>query len=195
MTFVCDDHIEGFDRDIRIVDDGLWRIVIALEGGSVFLLLRQLFAGQRRIDALNGGDDDGRIGVNTGRPELLHTVKLGEQPPGSGRAIAGIFGGGLVAEIAPVDKKENSPHASVCKQAIGRRAGGEGLAGAHRHLNQRARIVARERALQSLDRFDLTGAQPFGHERRQMAQPRPQRVGLGQPAAQGFRAMERKDTA
>ena len=131
--------------------------------------------------------------VEAGRPELLHAVEFGEQPAGAGRPIGGIFGGGLIAEVAAIDQEQHAPHAGVGQHPIGCGAGGEGLARAHGHLHERAGVIAGQRAFKPLDRLDLALAKAIGDERRHVPQPRPQRLGLGQPPPQRLGAMEGED--
>ena len=47
-----------------------------------------------------------------------------------------------IAEIAAIDQKQHAPHAGMGQYTIRCGAGGEGLAGAHGHLNESARVVA-----------------------------------------------------
>ena len=76
----------------------------------------------------------------------------------------------LVAEIVAIDQEQDAPGAGVLDQPVAEVAGGEGLAAAGRHLDQRARVVGGERALQVLDRLDLAVAQARGDQRRHLLQ-------------------------
>ena len=75
------------------------------------------------------------------------------------------------------------------------RAGGEGLAGAGCHLNQRARLVGGQRDFQRPYRIDLAVAQALGVERRHCLQTRADGGLVREPTLQSLRAMERKDPA
>ena len=64
------------------------------------------------------------------------------------------------------------------EQAVTQRAGGKGLAGAGRHLHQRARMVLRHRAFERRHRVDLAGAQAVGTQLRHGLQPAAQSVAV-----------------
>ena len=59
------------------------------------------------------------------------------------------------------------------------------------HLDQRTRVTARQRFFKSIDGFNLALAQPFGDQRWHMPQPSLQGLGLGQPAPQRLRTVDR----
>ena len=113
-----------------------------LECGNVFVFFGEFLAGQHRIDPLDRGNDNRRTLVEAGRAELLHAVEFGKQPASAGRPIGGIFGGGLIAEIAAIDQKQHAPHAGMGQHPVGSSAGGEGLARTHGHLDERAGVIA-----------------------------------------------------
>ena len=72
----------------------------------------------------------------------------------------------LPAEIGAVDEKQHAPGAGVLDEPIDEGAGRVGLAGAGRHLDERARVIGGEGRFEVCDRFDLTFAQALGQQRR-----------------------------
>jgi hypothetical protein len=85
VALVGDDEIEALDRDRGIVgDEALGFAARRLEGRRLLVLLRQLLAGQRRIDPLDGGDDDLGVLVEPGAAELLDIVDLVKRAAGAG---------------------------------------------------------------------------------------------------------------
>jgi hypothetical protein len=87
VVFIGDDQIEALDRDRRVVADDALRLArTGLETRLLLFLLGQLAARQQRIDALDRGDDDRGVLVETGRPEPLDIVELGKGTAGAGRA-------------------------------------------------------------------------------------------------------------
>ncbi len=106
-----------------------------LEGRSLFLFLRQLLAGQDGIDAPDRGDHDLRFVVEARRAELLDVVDFGKRPSGAGRPVREIFIARLAHEIGAVGQKQDTLEPGMRQQPVAQRAGGEGLAGAGRHLH------------------------------------------------------------
>ena len=197
MAFVGDDEIEALDRNGRIVGDDFFAFgaAVALERRLLFIILSQGCAGQRRIDTLDRGDDDLRALIEPGRPELLDVVKLGEGASRPRRPIGEIFVARLTDEIGAVGEKEDAAELSVRKQPVRERRRRKSFSGAGRHLDERARMVLRQRALDAVHGFNLTGAQPLRIERRHRLEATAQGLGFSQPARERLRAMEGEDPA
>jgi hypothetical protein len=70
--------------------------------------------------------------------------------------------------LSAVDEEEHALHLDGGEEAHHEIAGGEGLAGAGCHLDQRAGIGAFQRGLQPVNRLDLAAAQPRRIDRRQV---------------------------
>src|SRR5690606_1041314 len=97
---------------------------------AFLVFLRQLFATQHGVQALNGGDDHLGVRVDARAAQVLDNVGVGEAMGGAGRQIVLKLLERLLAEVIAVDQEQNAPGASVFDQPVGERAGGEGLAGA-----------------------------------------------------------------
>ena len=124
-----------------------------------FVRLVQLLAAQHGVEALDGGDDDLGVGVDAVAVQVLDDVGLHELAAGAGRLVVLVLLQRLVAEVVAVDQEQDAPGLGVLEQAPTERAGGEGLARARGHLDQRARVVVRERGFQAVDGVDLAVAQ------------------------------------
>src|SRR6266852_5821826 len=103
----------------------------------------------------------------TARQEL-NVVELGEKLAGARRLEALELVLGLGAEILAVDEEKYALRFGHGEEAHHQIAGGEGLAGAGRHLDEGAGIGPFERCLQPVDRLDLATAQPSRVDRRQV---------------------------
>ena len=68
------------------MDDALRLARAGLETRFLLVFFGQFAAGQHRIDALDRGDDDRGVLVETGGSEPLDIVELGKRPAGAGRA-------------------------------------------------------------------------------------------------------------
>ena len=129
---------------------------------------------------------------------MLDVVEFGEKAAGVGRAVAVEFVASLLAEIRAVHEEEDAAGLGVFDEAIGERAGGEGLPRARGHVDERARAVFGERLFQSDVRFDL--ALPHASRNQRVRdghrlQPGAEGVWLGGPIGECLGTMECEDTA
>ena len=92
--------------------------------------------------------------------EALDVVELGELAVVVVRQVGHEFLLGLLAEVLRVDQEQDALGIGVLEQAIDGCDGGEGLAGAGGHLDERAGPVVLEGFFQIFDRRDLAVAQP-----------------------------------
>ena len=179
VAFVDDDDVEVLRRAGRVVDD---RQRFARRRGGRLELRRRLvvrrergLALQHRIEALDRGDDHLAGRADRVRRQPLDGVQLGEPAVVVRGAEALELLLGLLAEVAPVDEEQHAARAGVADEAVDRRDGGDRLAGAGGHLDQRARMAAPERPLQVGHRLDLRGIEEVPFQRRQRSEARAQR--------------------
>jgi hypothetical protein len=186
VRLVGDDDVEGLDRQRRVVVDGLRFLEQALDalGGLLVGFFRQLAALEHRIHALDGADADARRPVELVAGEVLDDELLAELVVVDGRDVLVELLLGLPAEVAAVHQEQDTPRAGELDQPVDEADGGEGLAGACRHLDQRARLVLREAGFQVADCGDLRGPElavgPLGDQRRHRAHAREEGQGVGQ---------------
>ena len=107
----------------------------------LLVVFQKLATGQHGINTLNGGNDHGSALVEARAPELLDVVEFCERAACPRRAVGEEFVAGLSHQVGAVSQKENALELGVFEQPMAERAGGEGLAGAGCHLNERARLV------------------------------------------------------
>ncbi len=109
MAFVGDDEVEGLDGDGGVVlrrrgcvdRRRRSRSRISRRG------LRQFFAAEHGVKALDGADGDARDRVEPVRGEVLDVVELGELAAGVRGDELLELGEGLAAEIGAVDEEED----------------------------------------------------------------------------------------
>ena len=199
---LVDDHdVEELGRQLAVVLDGE-EPGGELEGRVlVDLLVERGLAAEDRVDPLDRGDRHARDGVDVVRGEVLDVVELGELAPVVRRREALELLQRLAAEVGAVDEEEDPARVGVLDEAVGDVGRGEGLAGAGRHLDQRARAVRGERLLEVADGRDLRGPEARLSQRRQRAQAVSQR-GCGgmlrdvrEPAGKRLRPVEREHRA
>ena len=202
VALVGDDEIEFLDRHGGVVGDVAGARAAEgggeLRAGKVVGALREFFAAQDRVEPLDGADGDAAHVVDVRRGEVLDVVKLGEKTARVRRAVAVELVAGLLAEVRAVHEEEDAAGAGVFDQAIGERAGGEGLARAGRHVDERARSVLGEGFFEAGDGFDLAIAHAIRRQRvqrRHLCETGAQRVRFGDPLGERLRAMKGEDTA
>jgi hypothetical protein len=196
MAFIDDDDVERLDRNLRVVDDRPFGAGgRQLEARHLVEIVVDLLAAQRGIEPLDRRDDDRRRFLDMAAGEKLDVVELGEELAGARRLEALKLVLGLGAEILAVDEEEDALGLGGGEEAHHQVAGGEGLAGAGRHLDKGAGIAALERRLQAVDRLDLATAQPGRVDRRQVEETPPQGRALLQALEEAGWAMEGDDVA
>jgi hypothetical protein len=122
--------------------------------------------------------------------QVLDVVEAREVASVIGRREGLELAQGLVAEIVAVDQEQDAASAGVLDQPIAEVAGGEGLAAAGRHLDQGARVVRGERALEVFDRLDLAAPQALRDEGRHLLQAATPRGTLCEPLGERFGLVE-----
>ncbi len=196
VAFIGDDEVEALDRNVRVVAyQALLLACTALETRLLLVLFGQLSAGQQRIDALDRRDHDRGILVETGGPEPLDIVELGKRPAGAGRTKILELVPGLAHQVGAVGEEQNAPELRMLQQPMAEDASGVGLASAGRHLDQRARVIGRERGFEARHGIDLTLAQPLGHQWWHGLQPAADRHRGFEPSSQRLGAMEEEHAA
>jgi hypothetical protein len=199
VALVGDDDIEVLDGDLGVVDDRTQLAVLAVRPGLVgrgfFGGFVQLFAAQHGVQALDGGDDDLGVGIDAAAVQVLHDVGLVEGVRGAGRVEVLVLLERLVAQVVAVHQEQDAACPGVLQQPPAEVAGGEGLAGAGGHLDERARAVGGERGFQAGDGVDLALAQAGGFQWWHLLQPSAQRAGLLQPGVQRGRLVEGEHAA
>ena len=179
-------------------------VLRAVVGGGDFVagflveVFVEFLAAQHGVEPLDGADGDAADGVELVRGEVLDVVKLGELAAGVGRDELLELSHGLAAEIGAVHEEKDAPGAGELDEPIGEGAGGEGLARAGGHLDERARAGLGEGFFEIGDGLDLAVAHPGGGERMgegNCARRCAQGVRLSQPFGEGLRAMEGEDAA
>ena len=108
-----------------------------IRAGEVVGTFGEVLPAQNRIEPLDGADRDTADVVEVRRGEVLDVVELGEEAAGVGRAVAVEFVTGLLAEIGAVHEEEDAAGLGVFDEAIGERAGSEGLSRAGGHVDER----------------------------------------------------------
>jgi hypothetical protein len=83
--------------------------------------------------------------------EVLDDVLLAELVVVVGRDVSVEFLLGLPAQVAAVHQEQHAPHAGKLDQPVDEADGGEGLAAAGGHLDQRTRLVQRQAGFQVAD--------------------------------------------
>jgi hypothetical protein len=96
----------------------------------------------------------------------LDIVELGKSPAGAGRAKILEFVPGRTDQIGAVGEEQTAPELCMLEQPMAEHAGGVGLAGTGRHLDQRARMIGGERGLEICHGVDLTFSQTLRQQRR-----------------------------
>ena len=202
MALVGDDVIEHLDGDRGIVGDVAGARDAERGGdfraGEVVGAFGEFLAAQDRVEPLDGADGDAADVINVRRGEVLDVVEFGEKAVRVRRAVAVELVPGLLAEIRAVHEEENAAGLGVFDEAIGERAGGEGLPRARGHVDERARAVFGERLFQSDVRLDL--ALPHASRNQRVRdghrlQPGAEGVWLGGPIGECLGTMECEDTA
>jgi hypothetical protein len=149
------DEVEEFRRDGGVVDH-IGRLALPwlrrIEAGAFLVASIELhFALEHGVEALDGGDDHLRGRVDRVRLEPLNGVELRKLSWVVWRLEVGELILSLLAEVGAVHQKENALGVAELEQTIGDVDGGEGFAGAGRHLNQCARIGFGEGLFQASD--------------------------------------------
>jgi hypothetical protein len=119
----------------------------------------QVLALQDREQALDGRDDDAGVFFDVPALQMLGDVEVGEMAAVAGRAVLLELVERLFAKIVAVNEEEDAFRARMLDKPIREGAGGEGLAGAHGHLDQGTLPGRGQRALQAVDSIDLAVAQ------------------------------------
>ena len=101
----------------------------------------------------------------------MDVVELGERAVVVGGNVGDELLLGLFAEIPGVDQEQDPLCVRVLEQAIDRGDGGVGLAGAGRHLDERARVRVLERRFKAFDGMKLAVSQPGLGKSRQPPEP------------------------
>ena len=197
MAFVDDDEVEELGRNCGIVCH-VRRLAAPrpgrIEGGAFFVAgIVVGLALQHRIEPLDGGDDHLGGGVDRVRVEALDGIELGELA----RVVRWLEVCELVirlpAEVRAVHQEQDAAGPAVLQQTIDDVDGGEGLAGAGRHLNQGARVGMGERPFEVADRAGLDRPQTGLVQHRQLSQPGTQGVRLCHPPRQRLGPREIED--
>ena len=143
VAFIGDDDVEGLDGDRRVVLDGLhvFENLLQTLDGFFFVLLGQVFSLEHGIEALDGADANPGRGVERVGGQALDDILLAEFEVVVGRDVLLKFFESLSPQVAPIHQKEHAPGAGELDQAIAQDDGEERLAGAGRHLHERARPV------------------------------------------------------
>ncbi len=182
VAFVDDDEVEEFRWNLAVIDNRhrLFRLNhfrrVDLLGGFIHLPVLQ-----ERVHALDGTDADLAVPGDEGRFQPLDVVEFREFPVVVIGHIGHEFLLGLFAEVLGVYEKEDAPGVSVFEQPVDRSDGSIGLAGAGRHLNERARAVILEGCLKLLNGIDLARPEARGVQVRKPPEPRTQRDRLVEP--------------
>ncbi len=160
MAFVGDDEIEFLDGERGVVfhRDGLLeerfggfnRQVIEVGGG-----FRLAF--EHGVNALDRADDHAGGGVELIAAQALDDVFLGELVVVHGRDELLKFLERLVAEIAAIHEEQDAFRPGVFDEAIDEIDGGEGLARAGGHLDERARTPGDQGDFEIFDGLELRG--------------------------------------
>jgi hypothetical protein len=182
VALIGDDEVEGLDGDGGIVGHVLRAVVGAadLVAGEFVGVLGQLLAAQHGVKPLDGADGDAADVVELVRGEVLDVVNGGELPAVIGQHVLIKLGLRLPAEIRPVHEEEDALGLGELDEAVGKGAGGEGLAGASSHLDERARVVRGEGLLQAGIGLDLAISHTEGVQRMREGH-------LGKQGAEGLR--------
>ena len=164
MAFVGDDDVEGFNRNGRIVVDGLRLFEEPFEAGDggFFVLVRQLPPLEHGIHALDGADADARGGIECIACQPLDDELFGELEVVVRRDVLLEFLERLVAKVAAVYQKEHAACACELDEPVDEVDGGEGLAAACGHLDQGARTILSQRLFEIVNRSDLRGPEAGG---------------------------------
>ena len=143
MALVHKNDVERLDRNRRIVGDRDRFLVQLVEIGErrLLILLGQLLALKHRIQPLDRADTHPRDRVDSIAREPLDVVQLRELAAVVRRHVLLELPQGLSAEVGAVHEEQHASRAPVLHESIDRRDGGERLAAAGRHLDQRPRPV------------------------------------------------------
>ena len=160
MTFVGDDEVEGLDRNRGVVLNVACSLSAAAISKPDFSSRSSVSSSprQHRVKPLDCGDGYAGDAIEPVRGEVLDVVNLGELTAVVRHHELLKFRVCLASEIGAIDKEEDVARASVLDEPIGERAGGECLAGAGRHLDERARFRLGEGLFEAGDCFDTTRA-------------------------------------
>jgi hypothetical protein len=174
VALVDHDEVERLDRDALVEDDrhGL------LDEGRLRLESRMLLVGlvellvafEDGIEALDGRDDHlARRGDGVGG-ELLDVVLVGElvAVDRADELLERLVG--LPSEVGAIHEEQDALRPAELYEPIAGVHGGQRLAAAGRHLDQRPGAVLGERLLQVLDRPPLDRPELRGEKRRQVFQ-------------------------
>jgi hypothetical protein len=141
-------------------------------GGFFVGLFRQLAAFEHREHALDGADAHPCGPVELVAREVLDDVLLAELVVVDRRDVLVELLLGLPAQVAAVHQEQHAPRARELDQPVDEADGGEGLAAAGGHLDQRARLVGGQTLFQVSDGGDLRRPElevaPFGDEFRHL---------------------------
>ena len=118
-------------------------------------------------ERLNGGDDD--LGAPPVVPVLLVDDRLKVRREQRGEDLPGLF-----LQFQPIHQEEGAAGVAGTKEQLDDGGGGEGLAGAGSHFEEKAVAAVFHRLLEGMDRFELIGAQ------------KAQFVGLDEAGSLGF---------
>lgn len=144
---VADEIIE---HGARVAADGAMRLVrnhqIEIGGREQALVF---VVEQQR---LHGGDDDLGAAPVVAAFLVDHGLEIGGE-----RGRKGFFG--LVLQLQSIDQKQHTAGVARAQEQLDDRGGGEGLAGAGGHLEQKAVLALADRPLQGVDGPQLIGPQ------------------------------------
>jgi hypothetical protein len=180
VALVHDHDVEGLDRHRRAVvhRHRIGRREVERRA-LVQLGVEFRVPAQRRVEPLDGRDRDPGDGVDRVGREVLDVVELGELAPVVGRGEGLELLERLAPEVGPVDQEEDAARAGVLDQPVRDVGGGEGLARAGRHLDERAGAARGQRVLQVADGRRLGGPESGVVELRHGAKPGAERRGEG----------------
>ena len=184
VAFVGDDNVEGFNRNGRVVVNGLWLFEEPFEAGhgGFFVLVRQLPPLEHGIHALDGADADPRGGIKGIARQTLNDELFRELVVVVRRDILLEFLERLVSQIAAVYQEEHAAGAYKLDEAVDEVDGGEGLAAAGGHLDESTGAILSQRLFKVGDGDDLGRPEAGGDERWHLLEARSQ-GGIGKSRA------------
>ena len=130
-------------------------------------------AGQRRVKPLDGRDGEARLRVRLVALDALRDEDVGERRSVLRQAEGRELVDRLFAEVVAVDEEEDALRGRVGEEAIGRHAGGVGLARAGREHEECLVGAATETRFKMRDGLDLAFAQFADLVGRQFGETRP----------------------
>ena len=169
VALVDHDEVVRLDGHLRVVGH-LHRLVGGgVEARPLVEVFGELLAPQDGVEALDGADVDfggGLVGhVELRGGEAADVVELGELLVAVGYLEALELPDGLAAQVGPVDQEQDAVGPGVAQQPVADVGGGERLARAGGHLDQRPGAVGLERRLQVGDGLGLGRATDRGDRR------------------------------